>query len=111
MAAALTASGCPRMPSGVLSVLRTDLAQGFVRTAGAWAARKVEWIDSLPPTRRAAAAGGGAQLGRAVTIQPLEMGVAAVVGGAALRRASTTPPSMRLLSGGPRGAQLPSGDL
>ena len=51
VAAALTTAGCPQIPAGVLGVLRSDLAQGFVQTAGACAARKVEWIDSLPPAR------------------------------------------------------------
>jgi hypothetical protein len=91
LAAALMAAGCPRMPAGVLNVLRTNLTQAFVRTVGTWAARRVEWIDSLPPARRAAADGGGAQLVRAVTTQQRNRGGSDE---ATLRRASTAPPAV-----------------
>jgi hypothetical protein len=116
LAAALMAGGCPSMPRGKLGELRTDLAQAFMRTMGTWVACRTEWIDSLPPARRAPAAGGGARLARAVTIQPQGRGAAAAAqgrgaaaaaGGAALRRASTAPPSL-----GKRGrTKPPRGEL
>jgi hypothetical protein len=101
LAAALTAAGCPLMPSGKLSSLRKDLAQAFVRTAGTWVAGRVEWIDSLPPARRDAAAGSSARLSRATSTQPRRSGAAAAAGGAALRRAASAPPP----GGGHRGSQ------
>jgi hypothetical protein len=91
LAAALMGAGCPRMPAGEINVLRTNLTQAFVRTAGTWAARRVEWIDSLPPARRPTTDGGGTQLARAVTTQRTDRGDSDE---ATLRRASTAPPAV-----------------